>query len=120
MTPTHDIRTEYEIVQLDDLSATRCPCGWARRAFVDREGGVASAHVVDILDDSRAHYHRRTTEIYVVLEGEGEIELNGERHPLRPLTAVYIPPGVRHRAIGKLRLLNIPIPPFRDSDEYFD
>jgi quercetin dioxygenase-like cupin family protein len=120
MNTTTQPLADFEIVQLEDLTAARCPCGWARRAFASREGAVASAHVVDILEDSRAHYHRHTTEIYIVLEGVGEIELDGQRHPLRPLTAVYIPPGVRHRAIGRLRILNIPIPPFREADEYLD
>jgi len=55
-----------------------------------------------------------------VLEGEGEIELDGVRHPLRPLTTVYIQPGCRHRAIGRLRLLNIPVPAFDSADEWFD
>jgi mannose-6-phosphate isomerase-like protein (cupin superfamily) len=109
-----------QIVQLDAVEATRCPCGWARRAFTDRPDGVASVHVVDIEQDSRAHYHRTMTEIYVVLEGEGEIELDGVRHPVKPLTAVYLPPGCRHRAIGRLRILNLPIPPFDPSDEFFD
>lgn len=40
--------------------------------------------------------------------------------PIKPLTAIYIPPMVRHRAVGNLKLLNIPIPPFDPSDEWFD
>jgi len=77
-------------------------------------------HVVEIEQDSRVHYHRTMTEIYVVLEGEGEIELDGVRHPVKPLTAVYLPPGCRHRAIGRLKILNLPIPPFDPGDEFFD
>jgi mannose-6-phosphate isomerase-like protein (cupin superfamily) len=109
-----------DLVQLDALDPTRCPCGWARRAFGGRPGAVASVHLVDIEEDARTHYHRRTSEIYVVLEGEGEIELDGERHPVRPMTAVYIPSGCRHRAHGRLRILNIPVPPFDPADEHFD
>ena len=109
-----------DLVQLDALDPARCPCGWARRAFGDRPGAAASVHLVDIEEDARTHYHRRTTEIYVILEGEGEIELDGERHPVRPMTAVYIPPGCRHRAHGRLRILNIPVPPFDPADEHFD
>jgi mannose-6-phosphate isomerase-like protein (cupin superfamily) len=81
---------------------------------------VASVHVVDIEEDARTHYHRNMTEIYVVLAGEGEIEMDGKRHPVRPMTAVYIPPGCRHRAHGRLRILNIPVPPFDPADEHFD
>jgi len=112
--------TAARVVQLDSLPAVRCPCGLARRAFADVPGAVASLHVVDIQADSQAHYHRRMTELYVVIEGEGEIELDGERFPVKPLTAIYIPPGVRHRAIGRLRLINVPVPPFDETDEWSD
>jgi len=108
------------IVQLDELPGTPCPCGLARRAFAQDARNAASVHLVDIATDARVHYHKVMTEIYVVLEGEGEIELDGVRHPLRPLTTVYIQPGCRHRAIGRLRLLNIPVPAFDSADEWFD
>src|SRR5688572_25789396 len=100
----------HAIAQLDDISPTRCPCGWARRAFASLANVPASVHLVEISENARAHYHRRMTEIYVVLEGEGYIELDGVSHPVRPLTAVMIQPGCRHRAIGALRILNVPIP----------
>jgi mannose-6-phosphate isomerase-like protein (cupin superfamily) len=110
----------YAIAQLDEIPPNRCPCGFARRAFAEMPSAVASLHVVNIEDDSRAHYHKRMTEIYLVLEGEGEIELDGERFPVKPMTAIYIKPGCRHRAIGKLRIINLPVPAFDETDEWFD
>jgi mannose-6-phosphate isomerase-like protein (cupin superfamily) len=83
-------------------------------------GAPASVHLVEIRNDARLHYHRRMTEIYVVLEGEGEIELDGARLPLKPLTSVLIKPGCRHRAVGHLTLLNVPVPAFDPADEWFD
>jgi mannose-6-phosphate isomerase-like protein (cupin superfamily) len=110
----------YSIAQLDQIPATRCPCGFARRAFAESPDNAASMHVVDIEHDSRTHYHKKMTEIYLVLEGEGQMELDGKLFPLRPMTAIYIRPGCRHRAIGKLRIINIPIPAFDEADEWFD
>lgn len=110
----------YLIAQLDEERGVDCPCGVARRAFVTSENTTATVHLTDIHADAKVHYHKRMTEIYVVLEGEGEIELDGERFPLKPLTTVMIRPGCRHRAIGRLRILNIPIPPFDPADEWFD
>lgn len=110
----------YLIAQLDEAPGVDCPCGVARRVFAAPENTTATVHLTDIRADAKVHYHKRMTEIYVVLEGEGEIELDGERFPLKPLTAVMIRPGCRHRAIGKLRILNIPIPPFDPADEWFD
>ena len=112
--------TNFQIAQLDEISPVRCPCGWARRAFAGLSENAASVHLVDIEEDSRAHYHKKMTEIYLVLEGKGEIELDGQRFPVRPLSAIYIKPGCRHRAIGKLKIINIPIPAFEAADEWFD
>lgn len=110
----------YAVAQLDRLEPTRCPCGWSRRAFADVAGAPASVHVVEILEDAKVHYHKQMTEIYVILEGEGHLELDGELVPVKPLTSIMIRPGCRHRAVGKLRLLNIPIPAFDPHDEWFD
>lgn len=77
-------------------------------------------HVVDISVDARVHYHKRMTEIYYILEGDGYIELDGERHAVRPGDAIMIKPLCRHRAIGRLRVLNVPVPAFDPDDEWFD
>jgi mannose-6-phosphate isomerase-like protein (cupin superfamily) len=110
----------FAIARLAELRPVECPCGQARRAFVEESDGVASLHVVEISADARAHYHKRMTEMYYVLEGTGEIELDGERHPVRPGDAILIKPGCRHRAIGRLRVLNVPVPAFDEEDEWFD
>ena len=111
---------KYSIEQLDELEPTTCPCGQTRRAFVTPDNAVASIHMVDISQDSRAHYHKKLTEIYLILEGEGHMELDGELVPVKPMTSIFIQPGCRHRAIGKMRIVNIPIPAFDPEDEWFD
>jgi len=115
-----DAAPKFQITQLDELAPVQCPCGFARRAFAGAKGNVASLHIVDIQEDSRTHYHKGMTEIYLVLEGQGHMELDGQLFPIKPMTAIYIPPGCRHRAIGKLRILNLPVPPFDPADEWFD
>jgi mannose-6-phosphate isomerase-like protein (cupin superfamily) len=110
----------YQIATPAELPTISCPCGETRRAFIDDPDGIASLHVVHISTDAQAHYHKRLTEIYYILEGHGEIELDGQRHPVRPGVAILIKPGCRHRAIGKLKVLNIPIPAFDPEDEWFD
>ena len=110
----------YLVERFDQIEAVRFPCGFAKRAFAVPENQTATMHMVDILEDSRTHYHKKMTEIYYVLEGEGHIELDGERIAVQPMTAVMIKPGCRHRAIGRLKILNIPIPAFDETDEWFD
>lgn len=81
---------------------------------------VATLHLTDIAADSAVHYHKVMTEIYFILEGEGFMALDGERIPVKPLTSIFIKPGCRHRALGKLRIVIVPIPAFDPSDEWFD
>src|SRR2546421_9785905 len=107
----------YRIAQLDALAPVQCPCGIARRPFADSEQSPASVHLVQVQADARAHYHNQTTEIYLVLEGEGFLELDDQRVPVKPLTAVMIHPGCRHRAIGNLKIINLVVPAFDERDE---
>ena len=110
----------YEIAQLDEVESTQCPCGTTKRAFVSPENPVATIHMVDISKDSRVHYHKKLTEIYLVLEGEGHMDLDGELVPVKPMTTILIKPGCRHRAVGRMHIVNIPIPAFDPEDEWFD
>ena len=110
----------YSIAQLNDLDAIECPCGFARRAFIEDSDRTASIHLVEISEDARPHYHKKMTEIYTILQGEGVVELDGEKIPVKPFTVIKIKPGCVHRAIGKLRILNVAIPAFDAEDEWFD
>jgi mannose-6-phosphate isomerase-like protein (cupin superfamily) len=110
----------YTVAQLDDIPAVPCPCGQSRRAFTDDPARVASIHMVDISVNARTHYHKKLTEIYLILEGEGHMELDGNLVPVRPMTSILIKPGCRHRAIGKMKIVNIPVPAFDPTDEWFD
>ncbi len=110
----------YTIAQLDDIEPVKCPCGFSRRAFVNDEGRVASMHLLDVKEPGRTHYHKKLTEIYLVIQGESHIELDGDLIPVKPMTAVLIKPGCRHRALGGCRIIVVPIPAFDPNDEWFD
>ncbi len=110
----------YTVSQMDEMETQPCPCGFTRRAFVSEGNGVATLHLLDVQAEAQLHYHKHLTEIYLVLEGEGHLELDGDRVPVRPMTAVMINPGCRHRAVGKLRVAVIPVPAFDPQDEWFD
>ena len=114
------LMSKYMVAALNSIEAVRCPCGWAKRAFGVPENTTATMHLVAIEEDSRVHYHRKMTELYLVLEGEGFMELDGERVAVRPMMAVFIPPGVRHRAVGRMKIINVPVPAFDAADEFED
>lgn len=119
-TVSTDSNARFRVAHLNCIDPVPCPCGMTRRAFAESRDGIASIHFVEISNETKTHYHKKLTEIYLVLEGEGEMELDGERIAVGPLSTILIHPGCRHRAIGKMKIANIPIPAFDPADEWFD
>ena len=68
------------------------------------------------------HYHKVAEELYFILEGAGEVELDGERRMVGPGDAILIPPGVWHTimATEPLRFLCCCAPPYAHGDTYFE
>jgi quercetin dioxygenase-like cupin family protein len=71
---------------------------------------------------TQRHQHRATEEIYFVLDGEAELEVDGERRPVRPGDAILIPAGAWHEitAASELRFLCCCVPPYTDADTFFE
>jgi mannose-6-phosphate isomerase-like protein (cupin superfamily) len=69
------------------------------------------------------HYHAESEEFYFVLEGAGEVEIDGERAPVGPGDAILIPAGAWHQITAGnssgLRFLCCCAPPYRHEDTYF-
>lgn len=102
-----------------DAPRERSACGWRHRLISRGDTGVAAwAHAVDI-DGAREHFHRRATELYYVLDGEGSVMLDGAAHPVRQGSMLHIPPGVVHGARGRMRVLVIGIPDIADDDVFY-
>jgi len=81
-----------------------CPCGESHRFFTAEDGGALGLHVTSI-SGADPHYHEEITEVYYVLEGKGQIELDDEIHEVRPGTVILIPPKVVHRGIGDFKVI---------------
>lgn len=113
--------SQATIVDLLALPPTNCPCGIARRAFSANDDFPGTLHLTQISKHAREHYHKEHTEVYVILECEADaaIELDGRRTPVKPMTSVLIPPGVRHRAIGQMQVMIVCTPNFDPQDEHF-
>jgi mannose-6-phosphate isomerase-like protein (cupin superfamily) len=68
------------------------------------------------------HYHAESEEIYFILEGTGEMEIDGERASVMPGDAILIPPGALHEIRAedaRLRFLCCCAPPYRHEDTFF-
>ena len=111
-----------EIVDFADITPTPCPCGYARRAFADVSDFPGTLHVTQITADAKLHYHKTLTETYYFLECEPQasMQLDDRIIPVRAGMSIMIRPGVRHRAIGRMRVLIVVLPKFDPADEWFD
>ena len=113
--------TSARMIDLTAIQPVDCPCGHARRALADFLEFPGTVHLTEISRSAVAHHHLEHTEIYVILECDSDaaMELDGQIHPVRPLTLIAIPPGVVHRAIGEMKVLIVCYPEFDAADEHF-
>jgi mannose-6-phosphate isomerase-like protein (cupin superfamily) len=104
-----------------DGSTIRELCGLPTGGTVNQSLAEAS---LEPGQTTRRHYHAETEEIYFVVEGEGEMELDGDRTHVRPGDAVPIAPGawheLRNAGEGPLRILCCCAPPYRHEDTFFE
>lgn len=84
----------------EELERVPCPCGVSRRIFMARDKATMGLHETSI-SGAKPHYHSKMTELYFVIKGKGQIELDGKVYDVSVGTGVLIPPGVVHRGIGK-------------------
>ena len=84
-------------------------CGQIRPLVEEKDGAAAEVHHVEI-DNAKLHYHARTDEFYYVIAGSGTMVLDDEQIELHEGVVVYVPRGVRHKAVGKLTVLTVCIP----------
>jgi mannose-6-phosphate isomerase-like protein (cupin superfamily) len=71
---------------------------------------------------TRRHHHAKSEEIYLVLEGGGELEVAEEVRPVSAGDAILIPPGSPHRLTAGedgVRILCCCVPPYSDDDTFF-
>ena len=120
--PEQSTATPWQIVDFAEIPGVPCPCGSARRAFAEVEEFPATVHVTEISEDAKLHYHKTLTETYFFLdcEPDAKMQLDDEIIDVKPRMCIRIPPGVRHRAIGKMTVLILVLPKFDPADEWLD
>jgi len=73
---------------------------------------------------TKRHYHRECEEIYFVVKGSGDMEVDGEHKRIAVGDAVLIPPGAWHslhnNGTSELRILCACAPPYSHADTYFE
>jgi mannose-6-phosphate isomerase-like protein (cupin superfamily) len=68
------------------------------------------------------HHHKVSEEFYLILEGNGTMEISGTTQNVGPGDAVLIPPLAWHQitAMQDLRFLCCCAPPYAHEDTFFD
>jgi len=84
-------------------------CGQIRPLLEEKDRAAAEIHHLEITD-AKLHFHKRTDEIYYVLDGQGRMRLDDREIELHKDVVVYVPRGVKHRAWGDLKVLVVCIP----------
>ena len=71
---------------------------------------------------TQRHYHRIAEEFYFILEGAGEMEIDGSTRAVQPGDAILIPAGAWHTIAAReaLRFLCFCAPPYAHEDTYFE
>ncbi len=119
---TESTKVRYRVADFAEIAGVPCPCGMARRAFADVDEFPGTLHVTEISTEARLHYHKTLTETYYFLECEedAQMQLDDDLISVRQGMSVVIPPGVRHRAVGTMKVLIVVLPKFDPADEWFD
>ena len=70
---------------------------------------------------TQRHYHKLAEEFYFILEGTGEMEMDGETRDVGPGDAILIPAGAWHTIAAReaLRFLCCCAPAYAHEDTYF-
>jgi mannose-6-phosphate isomerase-like protein (cupin superfamily) len=92
-----------------EVEPWRETCGQIRCLIEEKDEAAAEVHHVEI-QDAKLHYHERTDEVYYIIDGEGTMVLDDEQIELHKGVVVYVPRGVKHKAIGRLTVLTVCIP----------
>jgi mannose-6-phosphate isomerase-like protein (cupin superfamily) len=103
--------TKASYIRRDPADAVPWPetCGEIRCLVEEKDGAAGEVHHVKI-DNAKLHYHARTDEFYYIIDGQGSMILDDETIEVHKGVVVYVPRGVKHKAIGNLTVLTVCIP----------
>jgi mannose-6-phosphate isomerase-like protein (cupin superfamily) len=113
-------RQGYLIRRLAESPTVPCPCGQSTRPLTRADTPLCNLHVT-FIKDSIKHFHKETTEIYLILEGHGQLELNDDVVDVEPGMVVYIEPYTAHRLTSEagVKTVVFGVPALQAEDEYF-
>lgn len=106
------------IVNRQEVKEEQGHCGLIRKLV--SEGPARIIHLV--VKNAERHFHKITTEYYYVLNGRGQLFLDGKLLDINKGDLITIEPGVIHQAIEQdevLEILVVEVPP-AINDVYYE
>jgi mannose-6-phosphate isomerase-like protein (cupin superfamily) len=123
--PLESNGTGFAVVDAEDSDEGEATAGRHFRLLATPERGCASVtQFIGFIPVGRApdHYHRYDEVIYV-LDGEGELHIEGETAPLKSGTCVHLPKGLVHclenSGSGEMRVLGVFRPAGSPAEAYY-
>jgi quercetin dioxygenase-like cupin family protein len=91
---------DYTVKRIDEMEAVAG--GSFKRARAELGASAFGMQVIDMppnidLYPEHTHADDGQEEVYLVIKGSGEIDIEGERHPLDPGTMVRVAPGTNRK-----------------------
>ena len=112
-----------EIARYDTLEPFTTKDGSTIREYLHTAAQSLAEATLEPGQSTERHYHRLSEEIYLITEGGGRLEVDGEERDVRAGDAILIPPGAWHTLVagaGGARLLCCCVPAYSHDDTYFE
>lgn len=112
---THIVRS------VQDADSNQITCGIMRKLTDAKDSkGFDFVHVT-ITDPTKKHYHKKLTEVYFVLKGAIEVELDDKIEHLQKGEMIMVFPNTNHKAWKTsdedAEILVVCCPPWTEEDE---
>ena len=111
----------YIIRKVEEANPRGITCGIMRDLTNSKDfEGMDFVHVT-ISDSTKKHYHKKLTEVYYILKGSIDIEVDGETEHLDKGSLIMIYPNTNHKAWKTseedAEILVACSPPWSEEDE---
>ncbi|NQU78421.1 cupin domain-containing protein [Candidatus Woesearchaeota archaeon] len=109
------------IRKIQDAKPMEITCGILRNLTVAEDCKDMDFAHVTITDSTKKHYHKNLTEVYYVLKGNLDVEIDGKIEHLEKGSMIMIHPNTNHKAWKTSKedaeVLVVCSPPWSEDDE---
>ena len=96
-------------------------CGIIRKLTAEEDFRDMDIAHITITDSTKKHYHKKLTEVYYVLKGSVDVEIDGKIEYLKEVSLIMIKSNTDHKAWKTSKegaeILVVCSPPWRKEDE---